>query len=228
MNSENEKAHFLGHRARLKQKISIKPEFLSDYELLEALLFYVFSRKDTKVLAKQLISQFSSLKRVIFSDSNEIVKIPGLGKSTAVLLKIIREIFVRILREDVQKGPIISTSSNVVDYYKNLLGTLKKEQLRIMFLGSKNKLLCEKVVQEGTVNQTAIYPREIVQIALECGASGIIMVHNHPSGDSTPSRQDVLITARIKEALSPLEITMLDHLIITNHEVTSLRDLGLF
>lgn len=227
MNSENEKAYFLGHRARLKQKITIEPEFLSDYELLEALLFYVFSRKDTKVLAKQLISQFSSLKNVVFSDSNEVVKIPGLGRSTAILLKIIREVFVRILREDVQKGPIISTSSNVVDYYKNLLGTLKKEQLRIMFLGSKNKLLCEKVVQEGTVNQTAIYPREIVQIALECGASGIIMVHNHPSGDSTPSRQDVLITTRIKEVLSKLEISVLDHLIITNHEVTSLRDLDL-
>lgn len=227
MSLENEKAHFLGHRKRLKKKISVKSEYLSDYELLEALLFYVFPRKDTKLLAKSLISKFTTLKKVIFAESGEVKKTSGLGESTAILLKVIHEIFLRILHENIAKLPIISTSSNVVEYYQNILGSRKKEQLRVMFLDSKNKLLCEKIMQEGTVNQTAIYPREIVQIALECGATGIIMVHNHPSGDSTPSRQDVLITKRVKEVSEKLDIIVLDHLIIADSEVTSLRDLDL-
>ncbi len=224
MNSKDDKSHFIGHRQRLKEKISSNAGILRDYEVLEALLFYVFPRKDTKRLAKDLLLKFKTLKNIIFAESSEIEEIKGLGKSTSFLFKVIRELFPRILKDEIANFPVISTSEHVQNYYKTILETLKKEQLRIMFLNNKNKLILERIIQEGTINQTAIYPREIVQVALNCGASGIILVHNHPSGDASPSRQDILITKRIKEIMEKLEIHVLDHLIIGRNQVTSLRD----
>lgn len=224
MISKDNKTHVLGHRKRLKDKIAVSPKSLSDYELLEALLFYVFPRKDTKQPAKDLMATFKNLKNVIFSDDAEIQKIAGLGASSALIFKLIKEIFSRILQTEVANSPVISTSDNVLSYYKNVLGTLKKEQLRVMFLDAKNHLILEKMLHEGTPNQTAIYPREITQIALNCGATAIILVHNHPSGDTTPSRQDVLMTKRIKEIAEKLEIQLLDHLIIGHDATFSLRE----
>ena len=227
MTSKDNKTHVLGHRKRLKEKIAVSPKSLSDYELLEALLFYVFPRKDTKQPAKELMQNFRSLRNVIFSDAIEIQKIAGLGTSSALMFKLIREVFSRILHNEIVNAPVISTSDHVHNYYKNVLGTLKKEQLRVIFLDAKNHLILEKTLQEGTINQTAIYPREIVQIALNCGAAAIILVHNHPSGDTTPSRQDILITKRIRDVAEKLDIQLLDHLIIGHDRTVSLRELEL-
>ncbi|MCR5224954.1 MAG: DNA repair protein RadC [Alphaproteobacteria bacterium] len=227
MNSKDNKSLVIGHRKRLKEKISTSSKSLNDYELLEALLFYVFPRKDTKRTAKELLFAFKSLKNVIFAEDSEVKKIAGLGESTATLFTLMKEIFSRILQNEITNNPVISTSKHVQNYYKSILGTLKKEQLRVMFLNSKNKLILEQIMQEGTINQTAIYPREIIQVALNCGASALILVHNHPSGDVTPSREDILITERIKEISERLDIQLLDHLIIGKNQIISLKEIGL-
>jgi DNA repair protein RadC len=217
----------LGHRQRLKEKFDSNANALRDYELVEMLLFYVFTRKDTKNLSKTLFNNFKSLRDIVFADRLKIEKLGGFGKSTSRLFCIVREIFSRILMERVYEAPIIVSSSHVLDYYKNTVGILKKEQLRIMFLNNKNKLISEEILQTGTINHTSIYPREIVQKALEYGASAMIMVHNHPSGDSKPSRQDVIVTRTLKEIARKLDIILLDHLIIGKGEVSSLNEMGL-
>jgi DNA repair protein RadC len=227
MKSPNEKPHYLGHRQRLRDKFSAHPGYLSDYELIEMLLFYIFRRRDTKQLAKTLLNRFKSIREIIFADPMDIEKISGLGKSTIILTTLMREIFNRMLLEKITESKTIMSTSQIIEYYKNTLGHLKKEQFRIMFLNNKNKLISEELMQEGTINNTAIYPREIIQKALEYGAGAIIMVHNHPSGDPKPSRQDVIITKAVKEIAQKLDIILLDHVVIGKNETTSFKELGI-
>ncbi|MDR2067623.1 MAG: DNA repair protein RadC [Holosporaceae bacterium] len=219
--------HFIGHRSRLRDKFLAHPNSVHDYELIEMLLFHVFPRKDTKKLAKILWNRFGAFRRIIFANEPEIYEIEGLGRTTVCLLRLLQEIFSRILLERVSESPIIASCSQVVDYYKNILGTVQKEQLRLMFLNNKNRLISEDILQIGTINHTSVYPREIMQKALKYGASGIIMVHNHPSGDHKPSRQDVIITRRLKDIAQKLDIELLDHLIIGKNSVSSLKEMGL-
>jgi DNA repair protein RadC len=223
----SEKNHFIGHRRRLKDKFLIHPDSMRNYELIEMLLFHVFSRKDTKKLAKILCNRFGTFRRIIFASESEIYEIEGLGRTTVCLLHLLREIFSRMLLERISESPIIASSTQVVDYYKNILGIVKKEQLRLMFLNNKNRLISEDILQVGTINHTSIYPREIMQKALEYGASAIIMVHNHPSGDPKPSRQDIIITRRLKDIAQKLDIELLDHLIIGKNSVSSLKEMAL-
>ena len=211
----------------MREKFSAHPEHISDYELVEMLLFYVFRRRDTKPLAKTLLKRFKSIREVIFADSMDLQKVPGIGKSIVTLTTLVREIFNRLLLEKITESKTIMSTSQIMEYYKNTLGYLKKEQFRMMFLNNKNKLISEELMQEGTINNTAIYPREIIQKALECGASAIIMVHNHPSGDPRPSRQDIVMTKAIKEIAQKLEIILLDHVVIGKNETTSLKELGI-
>jgi DNA repair protein RadC len=227
LQKHNKSSHCLGHRQRLKKKFAASSRAVLDYELIEMLLFYVFARMDTKKLAKVLFDRFKSLRGIVFADGSEIEKIKGLGKSTSCLLTIIKEIFSRTLLEQVAEAPIIASGAQVLNYYKNILGNSKKEQLRMMFINNKNKLISENVIQTGTVNHTSIYPREIVQKALEYGASAIIMVHNHPSGAPQPSRQDVIVTRTLRDIVQKLDITLLDHIIIGKNSVSSLKEMGL-
>jgi DNA repair protein RadC len=191
------------------------------------LLFYVFPRKDTKSTAKKILEQFKTLRGIIFADKSDLKEISGVGESSVHLFLLIHEIFNRILLEQIQESVSIMSVSQVSDYYKSLLEQQKKEQFRIMFLNNKNKLIAEELMYEGTVNNTAVYPREIVQKALNYGARAIIMVHNHPGGDSKPSRQDIIMTKTIKELLQKLDIDLLDHLIIGRNNTASLRDIGI-
>ncbi|MDR2765937.1 MAG: DNA repair protein RadC [Holosporaceae bacterium] len=215
-----------GHRLRLRNKFLLHPKNIHDYELMEMLLFCAFLRKDTKPMAKNLCGRFRSLRRIIFAEADEIESLKGLGKTTSFLMRLLREIFSRMLLEQLSDSPVVASSSHVCDYYKNILGILKKEQLRIMFLNNKNRLISEDVLQVGTINHTSIYPREILQMALECGASAIIMVHNHPSGDPEPSRQDVLISRALRDIAQKLDVTLLDHLIVGKNNVISMKDKG--
>ncbi|MDR2780972.1 MAG: DNA repair protein RadC [Holosporaceae bacterium] len=225
--SDGEKPHYLGHRHRLRKKFAINRTCLSDYELLELLLFFVFSRKDTKPLAKKLLEKFKSIRELILADQSDLKNIEGVGESSVHLLLLIHEIFNRMLFEKIQESTSIASTSQVFDYYRNLLEQQKKEQFRVMFLNNKNKLIAEELMHEGTVNNTAIYPREIVQKALNYGASAIIMVHNHPGGDPQPSRQDIIMTKAVKEIVQKLDIALLDHLIIGKNNVASFRDIGI-
>ncbi|MDR1982682.1 MAG: DNA repair protein RadC [Holosporaceae bacterium] len=227
MKSRSEKSSYIGHRRRLRDKFMSNPQYMLDYELLEILLFYVFQRKDTKPLAKAMLNYFKSLRKIILADRFDLKQINGVGESTINLITVVREIFTRSLLEKVIESDSIMSTGQVLEYYKNALGYLKKEQLRIMFLNNKNKLIAEEMMQEGTVNNTAIYPREIIQKTLEYGASAIIMVHNHPGGDPKPSRQDIIMTKIINEIAQKLDIILFDHVVIGRMGATSFRDLGI-
>ncbi|MDR0678184.1 MAG: DNA repair protein RadC [Holosporaceae bacterium] len=226
MKLQDEKSAYIGHRRRLLNKFILNPRHTPDYELLEILLFYVFQRKDTKPLAKTLLNHFKSLRKIILADYFDLKQINGVGKSTINLIMVLREFFTRSLLEKVIESESIMSTGQVLEYYKNTLGYLKKEQLRIMFLNNKNKLITEEMIQEGTINNTAIYPREIIQKSLEYGASAIIMVHNHPGGDPKPSRQDIVMTKIISEIAQKLDITLFDHIIIGKMGTVSLKELG--
>jgi DNA repair protein RadC len=217
----------LGHRNRARKKFFAGTAIVADYELLELLLFHAIPRKDTRNTAKNLLERFGSLKNTIFADCAELKKILEIGDSSIILLAIIRELFNRIHLEQATKSVTISSSGQVIEYYKNLLEFEKKEQFRVMFLNNKNKLLAEEVLQYGTVNHTTIYLREIIQRALDLGASALIIVHNHPSGDPQPSRQDVIITKMIKDVTAKLDILLLDHLVIGKNDCRSMKEMGL-
>ncbi|MDR1334682.1 MAG: DNA repair protein RadC [Holosporaceae bacterium] len=219
--------HYAGHRQRLRDRFFKYPSALRDYELIELLLFYSNPRKDTKLLAKKLLSNFKSIRKLIFADPMELKKINGIGDFTIVLIKLLNKLFDKMLLDDVVSSATISSSGQVIGYYKNTIGCLKNEQLRVMFLNNKNKLLADEVVQTGTVNTVAIYPREIIRMALEYGASAIIIVHNHPSGDPQPSRQDMIVTKSLKEVAQKLDIMLLDHLIIGKDTYKSLKEMNL-
>ncbi|GHT95693.1 DNA repair protein RadC [Alphaproteobacteria bacterium] len=225
--SGSKNIHCLGHRKRLKKRFSTSAPYLPDYEILELLLFYVLARKDTKKLSKDLLEQFKSLRSIVYAEDTELKKVPGIGESATTLFAAIREIFNRIHKEQVVECESISSSDQVISYYANLLGNEKREQLRMMFLNNKNKLISDDLLQTGTINHTAIYPREIIQRALEYGASAMIMVHNHPSGDPQPSRQDIIITKMIKDIAQKLDILLLDHLIIGKNGSKSLKEMGI-
>jgi DNA repair protein RadC len=227
MTVNNEKAYYVGHRNRLRKRFLSHASSIFDYELIELLLFYVHSRCDTKPLAKDLLSHFKSIKNLVLADTSDIKKVKGIGSSAIILVKLVCEIFNRMHSEAITSSTTITSSEHVVEYYKNTLSHLKKEQLCVMFLNNKNKLLANEVVHTGTVNTIAVYPREIIHSALIHGASAFIMVHNHPSGDPKPSRQDIIMTKMIKEVAEKLGIVMLDHLIIGKNCSYSMKEVHL-
>ena len=210
-----------GHRERLRKKFTENPHSLFDYEILEMLLFYLFPRKDTKPLAKSLLQKFGNLKSVVQASENELKRVPGIGNSSAVMFKLMRELFTRITFQPLKDEIVIASNIHVLEYYQQLLATEKKEQLRAMFINNKNKLIAEEQIQNGTINQTAIYPREIIQRALDYGASALIIVHNHPSGNINPSPEDISVTKMLNELTKQLGIQLLDHLIIGEKGVFS-------
>ncbi|MBR1735102.1 MAG: DNA repair protein RadC [Alphaproteobacteria bacterium] len=197
---------------------------LSDYDLIEMLLYYVFIRKDTKLLAKEILAKRKNIRNIIFSEKNDFKNIKGFGFECLTLFILLREFFIRANLNEISESTIIASSSQVMEYYKNIFLNIKYEQLRIMFLNGRNKLITEEIIQEGSINQTAIYPRTIIQRALEVGAAAIIIVHNHPSGDPQPSRQDIIMTKTLKDIAQKVEIILLDHLIIGINDVFSMKE----
>lgn len=218
------KPHYLGHRERMRKRLAARPASFSDYELVEMLLYYIFPRKNTRELAKKFMAHFRTIRNLIFSEKIDLERMEGAGKSCVTLLAVLREMFVRASLDEVRKTTVVASSSEVFDYYKNIFFNMKHEQLRIMFLNSKNLLITDEILQEGTINQTAIYPRTIIQRAFELGAAAIIMVHNHPSGDPHPSRQDIIMTRALNDVTSKLDIVLLDHLIIGKNDVFSMKE----
>ena len=222
------KAHYLGHRQRLRDRfLTDFGTGFSDYELVELLLFTALPRTDVKPLAKALIAQFGSYSDLLFASPSEIKQVPGAGDATVVALKSVQAAAIRLARTQVVSKPILSSWMQLIDYCYIAMAREKREQFRVLFLDKKNVLITDEVQQTGTVDHTPVYPREIIKRALELDASAVIVVHNHPSGDPTPSREDIDMTKEIREAGERIGIVLHDHLIIGKKGHASFKSLGL-
>jgi len=220
--------HFHGHRERLRERFrDTGAEALSDYELLELVLFRAIPRRDVKPLAKALIASFGSFPEVISAPAARLAEINGLGAAAITELKIIHAAASRLARGQVRKRPVLSSWSNVIDYCRTTMAFAEKEQFRVLFLDKRNQLIVDEVQQTGTVDHTPVYPREVVKRALELSATALILVHNHPSGDPTPSHADIDMTRTIAEVAKPLGITVHDHIIVGRDGHASLKGLKL-
>jgi DNA repair protein RadC len=223
------KPHYAEHRARLRERAAAGGlAALPDYELLELFLFRSIPRQDVKPLAKRLLARFGSLNAVLGATAQELTAETGVGEALALDLKTLHEVAVRAAREQVAKRPVISSWTALLAYVKTALAHETREQFRVLFLDRKNQLIADEVMGKGTVDHAPVYPREVVRRALELSASAVILVHNHPSGDPTPSTADVEMTRQVVEAGRALRIAVHDHLIAARDGVASLKALGLF
>lgn len=220
--------HYLGHRQRLRERFEVGgAESLQDYELLELMLFRSIPRRDTKPIAKALLEKFGSFSEVIHAPQERLIEVSGVGRSVAQDLKLFRAATLRLMRDDVVDRPALNSWSSVLDYIRTAMAYQTREQFRIIFLDKRNHVVADEVQQEGTVDHTPVYVREVVKRALELSATAIILVHNHPSGDPTPSRADIDMTQMIKSSAKPLGIVVHDHIIVGREGHASFRELGL-
>lgn len=225
--SQLDKPHHIGHRDRLKQRFRTAPDTLADYELLELFLFRVIPRSDTKPIAKSLLNRFGTLAEVLGASERLIAEVPGAGPMVATEIKVLEAILKSSARSQVMHREVLGSWSKVIDYCTAAMAYETREQFRILFLDKKNRLIADEVQQQGTVDHTPVYPREVMRRALELSATAIILVHNHPSGDPTPSRADIEMTKVLVEAAKALGITVHDHVIVGKEGCTSFRGLKL-
>ncbi|MGE0259732.1 MAG: DNA repair protein RadC [Alphaproteobacteria bacterium] len=219
--------HYYGHRERLRQRLlEAGAESLPDYELLEVLLFANDPRKDMKPLAKALIDKFGGFPEVL-SAGPDALRAAGLREPAVALLKSVREAALRLSRAELRERPLLGSWDRLIDYCNATVAYSGVEEFHLLFLDRKNVLIAHERQQRGTVDHTPVYTREVLKRALELQASALILVHNHPSGDPTPSKDDIAVTLDIVKAARPLGVTVHDHLIIGRGRHTSLRDLGL-
>lgn len=222
------KPHHAGHRDRLRGRfVRSGAGACEDYELLEMLLFAAIPRRDVKPLAKALLAQFGSIAGVLSAQMEDLAKVKGLSENSATLLKLVHALTQRMLIGDVEQKPILSSWQKLLDYCHVAMAHEKREQFRVLFLNRKNQLIADEVQQVGTVDHAPVYPREIVRRALELGATALILVHNHPSGDPTPSDSDISMTGEIVRAARALDVVVHDHLIIAKSGHTSFKAMGL-
>ena len=220
--------HYLGHRARLRKKLlEAGGSALADYELLELVLMQAIPRKDVKPLAKDMLKIFGSFSDTVSAPAEELMKVSGIKESAAALFAVIREASVRMLKNQVSELPVLSNWDRMISYCKAAQGHKKIEVFRVLFLDTGNRLIKDEVLQEGTVNQTMIYPREIAKRALDLSAVSLVMVHNHPAGNLKPSKNDILMTRSVEDALKTLGINLLDHVIVAKSGYVSFKELGL-
>ncbi len=226
-----------GHRERLRARaLKGGVEALPDYELLELLLFRALPRRDVKPLAKRLLERFGSLSAALSSPVEALTQVRcqdaagrklSLGPESALDLKLVHEAARRMGLETLKKRAVISSWSALTAYVRTALAHEPREQFRVLFLDRKNQLIADETLSEGTVDHAPVYPREVVRRALELGASALILVHNHPSGDPTPSSADVQMTRQITDAAKALNLTVHDHLVVGRDGTASLKALGL-
>jgi len=220
--------HYYGHRERLRERFrEAGADALSDYELLELLLFRALPRRDVKPLAKSLLERFGSFAEAIAAPAARLAEVKGLGDAGVTELKIVQAAASRLLRGQVKKRPVLSSWSAVLDYCRTAQAFADKEQFRVLFLDKRNQLIADELQQVGTVDHTPVYPREVVKRALELSATALILVHNHPSGDPTPSRADNQMTQQIIAVANPLGISVHDHIIVGKEGHASLKGLKL-
>lgn len=226
-NTARSKAHYEGHRQRLRARLlDVGPEALQDYELLEVVLFAAIPRRDVKPLAKKLLAECGGLWGLLHADAARLRAL-GLSDSAIALLRTVGAVGLRAHKNTILDRPLLNNWQRIVDYCRAAMAHESKEQFRLLFLDRKNRLVREEVHQRGTIDHTPVYPREVVQRALEVGAGALVLVHNHPSGDVTPSKADIDMTRAILEACRPLDIAIHDHIIIGRDETASFKGLGL-
>jgi DNA repair protein RadC len=225
---ESEPAHYLGHRERLRTRLrEAGPDAIADYELLELVLFRAIPRRDVKPLAKALISRFGSFAEAIAARPERLAEVEGMSAASINEFKILEAGAKRFAKGVAKKRLSLGSWSEVVDYCRTAMAFSEREEFRILFLDKRNGLIADEVQGSGTVDHTPVYPREVVRRALELSATAILLVHNHPSGDPTPSSADVKMTLDIIAMASPLGVAVHDHLIVGRQGHASLRSLRL-
>ncbi|MDD5586815.1 MAG: DNA repair protein RadC [Alphaproteobacteria bacterium] len=226
-NPKPQTPHYAGHRQRLRERLfQAGPEALQDYELLEMLLFAAIPRRDVKPLAKALLTEFKDLWSLLNARPERLLSF-GLSESAASTLLATGAIALRAQKKSLLQKPLLGNWQRLVDYCRAAMGHEAKEQFRLLFLDRKNHLIHEEIHQRGTIDHTPVYPREVVQRALEIGAGALVLAHNHPSGDPAPSKADIEMTRAIAEACRALNIAVHDHIIIGRDTTASFKTLGL-
>ncbi|WP_062732681.1 RadC family protein [Sphingobium abikonense] len=217
-----------GHRARLRQKLAdAGGEALLDHELIEYLLALAIPRRDTKPLAKLLLREFGGIGGLMTADWQAIARVPGMGDTSVAAIKIVQATALRMLRNDVAARPVLSNWQALLDYLRADMAHLGVERVRVLHLNSRNMLIRDDHMGDGSIDQAAIYTREVIRRAIDLGSAALILVHNHPSGDPSPSRQDIDVTRQIIDAGKRLNISVHDHVIIAGQGHVSLRAKGL-
>ncbi len=217
-----------GHRERLRQRLlTAGPDSLNDQDLLEIILFLALPRRDTKPIAKALLARFGSFANTIAAPVNELRSIEHMKESGPAALKAVQAAALRLAKAELVKQPLLNNWDRLMAYLNAVLARERVEQFRVLFLDSRNRLLGDEAQARGTVNHTPVYPREVVKRALELQATALILVHNHPSGDPTPSRDDIEMTREVREAAGVLSIVLHDHVIVGNGRWLSFRQEGL-
>lgn len=228
MDQEQMTPHYHGHRERLREKLfDGVGKGLQDYELLELLLFPAIPRKDIKPLAKDLLSYYRDLRGVFYAEPSQLKEKFKLSDTVVSLLKVSVVIVDRLARHQIAEQAVIGSWNELLQYCTVTMGHEKIEQFRVLFLDQKNKLIADEVLSKGTVNQTPVYPREVMRRAIELGAMSLILIHNHPSGDTKPSRADIDMTKEIQNAGRVFGIRIFDHIIISSTSHASFQNLGL-
>lgn len=227
-NSIRDTNYNIGHRQRLISRLKNNGhESLEDYEIVEMMLFLIFKRKDTKPLAKMLLQKFGSLDRIISASKNDLLEIKGLGESSYNSIKIIEAILKSCLKHKIIKKDVIKNFQDIINYCNINMKNIRNEELRVIFIDGINQIIDDKIVRKGDSDSIDIYPKEILKICLEIESRGIILIHNHPSGDPTPSISDIRHTEKIKESCNIINVKLLDHIIIGNGRYISFRSLKL-
>jgi len=229
--SETEPAetpHYHGHRERLRERFySAGPDALSDYELLEMALFPALPRRDTKPLAKALLKRFGSFAEVLHAPEARLREVEGIGDASVHQIKLLAAAAGRVAKGEIKRSIALSSWNDVIGYCRSSMAFADKEQFRLLFLDKRNQLISDEVQQTGTVDHTPVYPREVIKRALELSATALILVHNHPSGDPTPSQADIQMTKAIIDIAGPLGISVHDHIIVGKNGHASLKGLQL-
>ena len=226
--SETAKPHYHGHRDRLRARFMEGGiAALADYELLELYLFNSIPRRDIKPIAKDLIAKFGSFAEVIAAPVDRLAEVKGISPKTALDLKLIQAAATKLGQESVMNRPILSSWTALLDYCRSAMQFEGKEQFRVLFLDRKNRLIADEVLGRGTVDRAPVYPREVIKRALDLNSTAIILAHNHPSGDPTPSQSDLMMTENIVAAAKSIGVTVHDHLIIGRDNIASFKTLGL-
>jgi DNA repair protein RadC len=223
-----ETPHYHGHRERLRERFrSAGADALSDYELLELVLFAAQPRRDMKPLAKALLKTFGSFAEVVHAPEARLREVDGIGDTTVNHLKLIAAAAQRVAKGELKQRSRLSSWQDVIDYCRTSMAFAEKEQFRLLFLDKRNQLIADEVQQTGTVDHTPVYPREVIKRALELSATALILVHNHPSGDPSPSQADIQMTKAIVEIAKPLGIAVHDHIIVGRNGHASLKAMRL-
>jgi DNA repair protein RadC len=228
MSTQKDVPHYTGHRQRLRQRfVATGGEGMPDYEILELLLSQAIPRADVKPVAKALLVHFGSMGEVMSASLADLQGVKGVGEAAAVSLKVVQTAGLRLAHQHVRNKNVIGSWNSLIDYCKAAMGYEKVEQLRVLFLDRKNILIADEVQQRGTVDHTPLYPRQVLKRALDLNASALILVHNHPSGDPTPSPDDIEMTKEVRDAADKLGIALHDHVIIGKNTHASFKSMGL-